>query len=1100
NIKDSYTLENVITGGLVGLGIAGLRYIPTASSGINWARMAYGAGAGGAIKVTHDWIKTGDNYSLGQGVASFLGGAAIGGLTSSYLTVPPNIPGALRSFYQNPAVLYQSSVRGALEWTYVSPAFTAGGAFWKGTFTNIEHLIDGKSAVPMFALGDETKGYSSLFSKEGAIQLLQGAVYGPRSGLWMAPGISIFQVTTANPNSFMAQPAFIKGELAGKAYSLGVSMPFVVTGIQESVNYLGNTGRISLASLSNAIDGKGLTPGNRTVFGTAETEYLGWLGFFRAPTYQRGMEMATSVPSEGKGIEAKMERLARLDRIIERRQNERLNTPTSPIEGPDNAFVATSARQGRDRILESLVGQRNTLARELGRPLVQPAGTVSIVNEGPLFRPEVSVRKEPVINPDNIRQVNSALKVESQIQNGKIEGNSQRLINNCIDITKQYLTSAGKSFEFRSGQIAALVLSLKTGRLIGADISLGKTWVEAVRIKMGIDSGEVKPGQTIRWEVREDLFGQLRKSSNGILDALNSDPNVRVRFLDTPETGSFTRDAKGKEVYLPLVDRAQEFGFADKPNAKITVEIMGPRAAQHVELAMKYKFANAPSKDALGRDVALRITDDTDIMLRMPALRIAEAGASEVIFEKSPEKIPQLVKSSKMVLDLYYQLEMGLNEGKIGITNALDPTLGKSDPYARTIVDNSQTRNFILSLADGKYTEGPNGKLKPIGDWAVVEAELARSGGSDFTKFKDSLGADYKDIAGLLYLVIGWSRTTAGTATAEGLVTGRDVYSRYTVRKDLQESFGAANHNMAGRKGLRDPGTIAGDKAMEIMLSARMVREARDSGYKVGETQAAKDIFNALTSKTTHEISYAETLTGKISGIQSSKVLAFTGTPRSLGSAFKKDIGLKPYIVSERENVSTERNTLNLSGSGLKAGEAFDAFVNKIKDVIKTQEGPLAILINVDGEREALQVRERLSAEGISGEDIVIGLGVDPAGRKEKLSMFRERVSRVSDNGEVVVGIFQGDLAGDNALEVTPVNRNARAFIASYGVDGVTNLTQLSGRANGQGRMPFIAGERLLSVVPSSDSRITDIQRREISNALTSADREGIIEKALHNV
>ncbi|MDD5044605.1 MAG: putative nucleotidyltransferase substrate binding domain-containing protein, partial [Candidatus Omnitrophica bacterium] len=93
-----------------------------------------------------------------------------------------------------------------------------------------------------------------------------------------------------------------------------------------------------------------------------------------------------------------------------------------------------------------------------------------------------------------------------------------------------------------------------------------------------------------------------------------------------------------------------------------------------------------------------------------------------------------------------------------------------------------------------------------------------------------------------------------------------------------------------------------------------------------------------------------------------------------------------------------------------------------------------------------------------------------------------------------------GDLAGDNALEVTPVNRNARAIIASNGVDGVTNLPQLSGRANGQGRMPFIAGERLLTVVPSSDSRITDIQRREISNALTSADREGIIEKALHNV
>ncbi|PIZ84135.1 MAG: hypothetical protein COX96_05385, partial [Candidatus Omnitrophica bacterium CG_4_10_14_0_2_um_filter_44_9] len=294
NLEQSYTYENMLAGGLAGLGIAGLSEMPAIGNlSPGASRLIYGALGGGTIKTIHDAIGTersGRDYTLGQGVASFLGGAVIGGLAASYKGAPTNLSKGLVEFYNNPAALADSVAAGALKWIYVSPSFTVGSAVWKGTFTNIENLVEGK---PLSA---------SAFAVEGR-ELLTSAVYGPRSGVWMAPSLSLVQVQKeASVSPSLVEKALSRAQkpfssqLANEVYSLGFYMPGLVTGTQEATRYLGNEGTYSLAALANVIDnriaGKGWTAegDKRLVFGKAESEFIGWFAFTRVPAYRSSLE------------------------------------------------------------------------------------------------------------------------------------------------------------------------------------------------------------------------------------------------------------------------------------------------------------------------------------------------------------------------------------------------------------------------------------------------------------------------------------------------------------------------------------------------------------------------------------------------------------------------------------------------------------------------------------------------------------------------------------------------------------------------------------------------------------------------------------------
>ncbi|PIS34237.1 MAG: hypothetical protein COT38_01180, partial [Candidatus Omnitrophica bacterium CG08_land_8_20_14_0_20_41_16] len=399
NIQGSFTSENMLTGGLIGLGIKGL---PAATqSGINLARIEYGAITGAGIKLTHDLLgsyRSGNDYTFGQAVASVLGGAAIGMLAASYLGTTKNIFSptstrgyiaerdfSLQALYTNPAKLFNSSVRGALTWLYVSPSFTVGGAFWKGAFTNLEHAIDGKPLVPLFTI--ETKDsagnikYESLWSGQGQRELLSSFVYGPRSGVWMAPVIGILQTRASEtPTAVQSKllniqrPFSAESKLFGElnlgkvvtpkaieglnhAYSLGIFMPGVVTGLKETVNYFGNTGKYSLASLSNLIDGNGLTPKDRAVFSTPESEFIQWAGFFRIPATSVQAKLSSAeavsrlVDAQGRSLDAEGNIIPRTEAPLFNSRGDRIDsqapkTEVSPVLfGANNKPIIPAGKQ-----------------------------------------------------------------------------------------------------------------------------------------------------------------------------------------------------------------------------------------------------------------------------------------------------------------------------------------------------------------------------------------------------------------------------------------------------------------------------------------------------------------------------------------------------------------------------------------------------------------------------------------------------------------------------------------------------------------------------------------------------------------------------------
>ena len=256
----------------------------------------------------------GEEFTLGRGITNVAAGVLIGYLGYKLAAGKKILGSGLRNFAYHPGALASASATGALRWTYVSPAFTIGGALYKGLLNKAEMLIaevfdspessrlynrviDNKRIkshkdIPFLLGQSSTNGkLMDLLSKKGANELALSAIEGPKHGLWMGPVFGVAQVMATSTTKGKAilgalQRGPTQKGLLSHFYRDIIWMPGVVTGISESVAYFGNDGKISLASLSNWIDGKGFTPEGRTVLNDVEKEFIGYAGMLIIPSMQ----------------------------------------------------------------------------------------------------------------------------------------------------------------------------------------------------------------------------------------------------------------------------------------------------------------------------------------------------------------------------------------------------------------------------------------------------------------------------------------------------------------------------------------------------------------------------------------------------------------------------------------------------------------------------------------------------------------------------------------------------------------------------------------------------------------------------------------------
>ncbi|MCA9402610.1 MAG: hypothetical protein KC897_02405, partial [Candidatus Omnitrophica bacterium] len=267
------------------------------------------AGVGGAGKVGYEYLVNAspqNPYSVGQGVADFIGGAGLAMLALFAIRGAKNLS-LLRNFSDDAAfqsarlggaaakgveaaagprsaaqALFDQSALGAAKWTLVSPAFTIGGALWTGLAARVETMIDGDESryrkffgpgrLPAFILKTEG-GYINLISGQGLQAVYDSAVTGPLHGLWMAPAFGTFQVLGGNvrPGGGFSTAAgrFLQavqrgpGESAGKVVStlyrdVGY-MPGLVTMTSTAVDFFSNgSNSLSLSALARLIDNSAL--------------------------------------------------------------------------------------------------------------------------------------------------------------------------------------------------------------------------------------------------------------------------------------------------------------------------------------------------------------------------------------------------------------------------------------------------------------------------------------------------------------------------------------------------------------------------------------------------------------------------------------------------------------------------------------------------------------------------------------------------------------------------------------------------------------------------------------------------------------------------
>ncbi|MFA5276048.1 MAG: cysteine peptidase family C39 domain-containing protein, partial [Candidatus Omnitrophota bacterium] len=206
------------------------------------------------------------------------------------------------------ALLEKHALAGAIDWTVVSPAFTIGGKLWDSAVYN----RGSNSLVELFT------------TRKGRNELIQGAIMGPRSGIWMKPVIGVFQAGARNPNLINQGGAVEKIMNVGRGVKNMVknrSLDLTEFRMQSWSRVIGNAAGSSVSKLSKA--GRGILsaakwadssvlfmPGfvtgidsavrfaDRNVMlrftGTTVSDsiksYAKWLPFFMVPSFNPGSE------------------------------------------------------------------------------------------------------------------------------------------------------------------------------------------------------------------------------------------------------------------------------------------------------------------------------------------------------------------------------------------------------------------------------------------------------------------------------------------------------------------------------------------------------------------------------------------------------------------------------------------------------------------------------------------------------------------------------------------------------------------------------------------------------------------------------------------
>ena len=452
-----------------------------------------------------------------------------------------------------------------------------------------------------------------------------------------------------------------------------------------------------------------------------------------------------------------------------------------------------------------------------------------------------------------------------------------------------------KMVEPREGQVQ-LALLAKTGRMLGLDISKGKTLATLLAIAADMQTGKVKEGEASLWLASEQVINTF--STLGYLEFLShtqtiGGKNLQVQVLKGPNKGIKT-NSKGKEVYSPLELDTQMMDVLGlrrlnqatqiAKDGVITLTLMGSSAFQHLALAMKEGFIGAPKRKTFNAKVKRIYVDDIDQMIARPGMRIAQsANIDEILEQMGSSKRADAVANT--VMQLFQQFEGALQRGDITLAHLKDVLTGKPDPVSRKIAQSKQFNKFFQTLR-AQYIK--NGKL--IFNMQQIESFLLGTNGqgkSDYADFKAKLSKGnpnkFQD-AVLIYLLVGWAQATAGGKGLKGaLVAQHDFYNKY-LNLDKAATYGQANYNSGS--GVREFfTTIGGSKSVDLMLSARVLVEAKlaakamiAKGEKTGDSQLiakgksileaiAKnrtgDMLRALTSTTLYDMSFAEALSGK---------------------------------------------------------------------------------------------------------------------------------------------------------------------------------------------------------------------------------------------
>jgi hypothetical protein len=576
------------------------------------------------------------------------------------------------------------------------------------------------------------------------------------------------------------------------------------------------------------------------------------------------------------------------------------------------------------------------------------------INESGLTAGEKRVLGAMLSSHDRQMSTISSVKSTSSFLNTKKSAALQSVLRAMLALNDQITNPANpygskKGFEGKTEQVAVMILAEKAGRMLGGEVSLGKTLATIDGILQDVESGRISSSKgkkgadgnaVIEYILREDLIERLNiEAAQGTLDIFKGkllvqggknkgkQVKVKVKVFEPPKEG-----AANPEQYKDLADVSAKYSFADAGPVKegdIVLAILGPRAFQHRELGMKYHFKGAPKKGMFGAGEGMQWTrvkayaDDIDRLVAEPGMRYAGRMNMSALKDQgfSDQALNDL---ATMMLNLYQRYEAakggkkGGNKEETAIGEAMDPALKLLDPSSRKILQTAQIQQLYGQLIREFYdsVSGPNGKTKLVANKKTQLLEKLLNISSEYRDFSKAMGK--RQDAALLYLTQSWAQATSGTEDTPGLYkTGRDVFSAFIDRQVTDWGEGLIL-NMGGG-GLRNPGTMPGHKGLEIMLTIRMLLESNPEHQSaelkayVADLQSRgvtpksikaeaglQYVVNAMASTSQYDMSLGEALRGKAGGVKPGKYLVgLTGTPRSAKIGFS-ELGLLSAIVSQR--------------------------------------------------------------------------------------------------------------------------------------------------------------------------------------------------------